>query len=44
MGIEIERKFLIDIDSVLNLGVGEKIEQGYIETKNQNSGTVESLW
>lgn len=32
MGIEIERKFLVDADNLPNLGEGRYISQGYIET------------
>ena len=33
MGIEIERKFLIDIDKITNLGMGTSIKQGYISNE-----------
>ncbi|HUH41919.1 MAG TPA: CYTH domain-containing protein [Sulfurimonas sp.] len=35
MGLEIERKFLIDIDKVGNLENGYAIKQGYIQTKDK---------
>ncbi len=36
MGIEIERKFLVDTDALPNLGEGVYIAQGYIETTTNN--------
>jgi adenylate cyclase len=35
MALEIERKFLIDIEKLPNLKNGYKIKQGYIQTKDK---------
>ncbi|QOY51069.1 CYTH domain-containing protein [Candidatus Sulfurimonas baltica] len=40
MGLEIERKFLIDIDKVENLQNGYEIKQGYIQTKDKTTVRV----
>ncbi|QOY55612.1 CYTH domain-containing protein [Candidatus Sulfurimonas marisnigri] len=40
MGLEIERKFLIDIDKVENLENGYEIKQGYIQTKDKTTVRV----
>ena len=34
MAVEIERKFLINISLIEDLGTGIKIQQGYIPTEN----------
>ncbi len=36
MGIEIERKFLVNTDLLPTLGEGIYISQGYIETNSNN--------
>ncbi|MCP4487328.1 MAG: CYTH domain-containing protein [Gammaproteobacteria bacterium] len=36
MGIEIERKYLVDVNSLPDLGKGEIISQGYVETTTRN--------
>lgn len=40
MGLEIERKFLIDINKIESLGNGYEIKQGYIQTKDKTAVRV----
>jgi adenylate cyclase len=40
MGIEIERKFLVDKDKLPSLPIGKKMSQGYIPTQNETTVRV----